>query len=725
MCGGFVAFAASVLLRDAAGPNLLFDAGLYNLPFAASALLCLTRRGAERLAWQLLGVGLAIFTVANLYSTIWLGRFDEPPYPSLGDAGWLIFYAFAYACLATLTRRWVHGSSVHSWLDGLVAALGGVSVASALALGPILETTTGPLTTVATNLAYPTGDLMLLLFVIALGTVAGQGLGARILLVGGAFAFFAVTDTIFLFRTAAGTYVEGGVLDLGWAGAAMLMGLAALTAPARSRVRRPESMVWLPLTFSLAAVVVLAAQGFAEVPIPAVAFAAATLGLAVVRVLLAFRELHGLATARLLARTDDLTELTNRRGFYELLEELVERGAGDVSVLLIDLDRFKEVNDSLGHQAGDRLLVQVGSRLSAELDAGAVALARLGGDEFAVLTTRDHSHAQAVADRMHDALAAPFDLDGLTVHARASIGIARFPEHAANTDELLARADVAMYAAKRAGSGVEVFHPERDRESQHRLLLIEALRGALGTPEVLLHYQPIVRLADDGIHALEALVRWQHPTRGLLSPGVFLPLASANGLMGMLTKAVFADVARQAAAWREDGLEVPVAVNLSADVLHDPALPETVLATLEAHGLSSNGFIIEVTEDALMVDFERCVDALAELRRLGFRVSIDDYGIGRSSLAYLRDLPVDELKLDRTFTQGLSDKRSLAIVRSTIMLAHELELPVIAEGIESAETFAQLTALGCDAVQGFHISPAIPAADATGWLRGWAATRAA
>jgi diguanylate cyclase (GGDEF)-like protein len=403
--------------------------------------------------------------------------------------------------------------------------------------------------------------------------------------------------------------------------------------------------------------------------------------------------------------TDELTGLATRRALTAALEAV----DGPVAVLVADLEGFKELNDTLGHAAGDTLLREVAGRLRAALGARWI-LGRFGGDEFALaLPGGGLAAATDAARRVAVALQEPFVLDGLEVLVDASVGAALGPTHGTDPDTLLQRADVATSQAKEARDGFRVYAGVRDRHARERLTLLAELRRALERDELVLHFQPKVALADGHVAGAEALVRWQHPRHGLRGPGAFLPHAEHAAVMRPLTLHVLDRALRALAGWRADGMDLHVAVNLSVQNLLDVRTPHHVAEALEAHGVPPEALTLEVTERLLLADPRRAADVLGELRRLGVRLALDDFGTGFSSLEHLKRLPVDELKIDKSFVMRMDeDAADRAIVASTAALAHALGLRVVAEGVESATSAAVLAAIGCDLAQGFHFSPPVP-----------------
>jgi diguanylate cyclase (GGDEF)-like protein/PAS domain S-box-containing protein len=426
---------------------------------------------------------------------------------------------------------------------------------------------------------------------------------------------------------------------------------------------------------------------------------------------------------------DGLTGLPNRTLLNDRLREALQRSsrtAEPVSLILMDLDQFKEVNDALGHDHGDRLLIEMSRRLQRELEGRADTVARLGGDEFAVLLTDDGSLDQAreVAAQISRALEDPFHLGGITLQVNASVGIAVYPEHAVDSETLARRADVAMYTAKRSGGGSAVYSPEHDQSSVRRLALLGELRRAITDDELVLHYQPSIDLRTGELCSVEALVRWQHPVHGLMPPGEFIELAEVSGLIQPMTRWVIRRTVDQICAWQAHGLQLGVAVNLSVRNLYDHELPGWLGDVLSDAAIDASMLTLEITESELMDDPLYAMEVLGKLKALGVTTSIDDFGTGYSSLAYLKNLPIDELKIDRSFVGSMvTDESDLTIVRSTIELSHNLGLDVVAEGVEDEATLARLAELGCDRAQGFFISHPRPADELPAWISGWISQR--
>jgi diguanylate cyclase (GGDEF)-like protein len=712
--------------HEFAGYNLLLDGILNNLAYALSPAVCLLRAHkatAFRSSWRILGVGLAVYGFGNIYWTIFVRPLSTQPFAAVADGFWLSFYVFAFVALVLVIREIADRLPLSLWLDGIVGGLAVAAIASAI-VGPVLKAVHAngnSSAAVLTTEAYPLLDVLLLLVVTALLAVYHWRPPAGLWFLAGGLGVFAVADVVYLVLVAHNSYTPGGPDDGTWVLATVLMALAPGWSKKPAGITLPSwLLLGIPIGATLCAVGLLVYDHNHVLHPVAVALAAATIIAALARLVVSFREINTLGHSRKLALTDELTGLGNRRAFYEHVETLI---AGDAdrtgALLLLDLDRFKEVNDSLGHHAGDDLLRQVAARLHGGLEYEGALLARLGGDEFAIfMLDIDVAAAEAAADRISATLTGPFIVDGITVRVAASVGVSIFPSHGVEVSALLRRADIAMYHAKARRSGFRVYSEADDSlGGEDRLRTLEDLRQTIHSRQLAMHYQPKVDSQTSRVFGVEALVRWDHPTRGLLLPETFLPLAEDAGLMRDLTMAVLEQSLDQVVVWRQQGRLLSVAVNLSASSLVDLELPGRVRQLLVARGLPASSLELEITEDFLMGDRERAREILNQLRTFGIKVAVDDFGTGYSSLAYLRELPIDELKLDRSFVQPMADDpRAAAIVRSTISLAHSLGMRLVAEGVENGITADHLALSGCDVSQGFFFSCALPADELESWL---------
>jgi diguanylate cyclase len=448
----------------------------------------------------------------------------------------------------------------------------------------------------------------------------------------------------------------------------------------------------LPVAAASMALGVIAIGTFVKVPALALYLAMAAIAAALVRVAFTARELRQANDAFRQARTDDLTHLLNRRGFTDEVDKRLTGTDATSGMLLVDLDGFKEVNDSLGHHAGDQLLVIVAERFTRAAPHGAL-VARLGGDEFGIAVAGDRDATQATAVALLAALADPIGLDDMVIRVGASIGLAHTTDTSSGRSELLRTADVAMYDAKTNHLGYAWYAAANDPHSRDRLALIEDLRTAIAERSFEMHY------------GMEALIRWNHPTRGMLPPDQFIPLAERVGLIPAITHAVLDLSIAHLANTRRDGHQLRLSVNISAKDLVDDDLPRYIRATLDAHHVPPSVLTLEITETALSIDSVRAARILSALRAEGIRISIDDFGVGYSSMSQLLNLPLDELKLDRRFIANLAiDVRARAILSATVELGRTLGLDIVAEGIETADALATVTTRGVDTAQGYYLS---------------------
>ena len=418
---------------------------------------------------------------------------------------------------------------------------------------------------------------------------------------------------------------------------------------------------------------------------------------------------------------DGLTGLSNSGRFIEILEQEVATARDErrsMAVLVLDIDRFKDVNDTFGHQHGDLLLQEIAIRLQRIVPAPDL-VARLSGDEFAILLLEaDEERAEAVGRAILLALEEPCIVDGYPVQIDVSIGASLYPTQANDAMTLLRRADMTMYTVKQVHDGYGLFQSAFEQYNPQRLTLISELRRAIATGELRLYYQPKIELTSRAVRSVEALVRWQHPSRGMIPPDQFIPLAEQTGLIGPLSRWVLEEAARQCREWLRAGYKLSVAINLSACNLRDAMLPKTIAGLLERYAIPPKLLCIELTESAIMTDTRRSLDILAQIFALGVHISIDDFGTGYSSLAYLKQLPIDELKIDCSFVRQMTtNKADATIVRSTINLAHSFGLRVVAEGVEDLATLELLSAFHCDLAQGYYLSRPLPVEQLEGWLK--------
>ena len=711
-------FSASTVpgVRSGSGFVVWLDGWLQGAIYVTAAALAVVVAGLRtqaRLVWSLVAVALALRAAAF---AVYLGhlRFQRPPpVPSIADAGWLGMCLVLLAALVALGASRLRRLSLSLLLDALVGALAVTAVATGLLWDTLHRVAAPGQTTaaIATNLAYPVLDIALLIVVVAMLYSFDLKPPVPVWWLAAGIAGFAVNDAIFLYLVVQGRFHPGlpiaalsavSTAVIAWSG--VVHDRVVDTASRRDAVPR----IAVPALSALACLAVLVYAAPRDVPALSVVAAAAGLLAAMVRASVSFQELRAVAQVRREARTDELTGLANRRAFNEAFSAtLRHRDPQDrLALLILDLDNFKDVNDTLGHHYGDELLTLVAPRLQHALRSGD-RIARIGGDEFAVLLPGAGSGlAVQVAERLRAGLRRPVSLAGQELVVTGSIGIAVFPDHGTDPAELLRHADLAMYDAKNTRSGQTIYQVEQHAVTTERLRTTDALRRAIDGDELVVHYQPQVSLATGEVVGVEALVRWAHPQQGLLGPASFLPQAESAGLMRLVTLDVVEKSLRQCAAWRAAGHELTVAVNLSVTNLFDLGFPDAVGTALAEVGLPGDALVFELTEDLLMADPARGRRVIGELRQAGTTMFVDDYGTGYSSLSYLLDLhELGGLKLDRSFVTGLDrDSRAEAIVASTIALAASLDLELVAEGVETAEVRDRLTDLGCLLAQGFFFS---------------------
>jgi diguanylate cyclase (GGDEF)-like protein len=668
-----------------------------------------------------LGTGMLLWGLGDVVLTFESQHGMSTASPSAADLFYISFFPLAYLAVGLMVRREAIRMVPALWLDGGIAGLGAATLCAAFAFHSIEHLTGGGAGEIATNLAYPVGDVLLLTLVVG-GTVVLSGRRhAGWYLVAAGCALNGAGDTFNLLN-GAGAPVLGDIVDaIAWPASLFLMSVAVWLPEGVSdplaETSTPDFI--LPGAGAAGALSVLLLGSVSGVSPVAVALATATLLVAGTRLALSLASLRSLTKERQQeAVTDELTGLGNRRRLDQVLAQLyadrAAGAAGELAFLFVDLNHFKEVNDSFGHAAGDQLLRQIGPRIQPALGDRDLLL-RIGGDELAILLAGSgESRAVSIAERVSAAIREPFVLDMVTVRIGASIGIALAGGvHSDGPDALMHCADQAMYRAKDGGEAYAVYDPAIDTEVD-RLQLVDDLRVALQNDELKLHYQPQVNLESGAVVAVEALLRWPHPRLGFVPPLDFLPLAEEAGLMRPVTAFVLREALSQCARWRSEGHNLAIAINVSATNVLDVDFVELVREQLHRHHLPADALILEITETTLISDLDHCGAVIDQLRKLGCTVSIDDFGAGFTSLASLSRLAVGEVKLDRSFLTTLERQpNSRALVQATIELAHALGLNVVAEGVEEAETLTTLTSLGCDLAQGYYIGKPAAATDLT------------
>lgn len=644
------------------------------------------------------------------------GAPEVTTFPAPGE--WLFLAAFGgIAAHILLDRTDAGGTSLGGWLEATVVCGGATSLAGLLILTPASADFGRQGVPLLLALLYPMLDLILAVLVVGQLILGTREPSRAALSIVAGLVLLAIADSSIVINLSGGTYSYGLMLIMTWAaGFQLLVDGACRTRPAGGLVRRSPVTGWLAVVAGFVAVLVLAVdpEGAARslVVVPAVV----TLLAAGARLIVALREARGAAEAYRLSLTDDLTGLPNRRAVMaRLAEVLADRGP--VALILLDLDGFKEINDSLGHAAGDSMLQIIASRLAHGVPAG-VMTARLGGDEFALLLAEDDRDVLLeLAHRIRAVVAKPARIDGIELAVESSAGVA-VRDGETRCGDLLRRADVAMYQAKSGRAGAMLYDGRRDEFSRERLRIAEDLRKGIAAGQLQVWYQPQVDARTGSVRAVEALIRWQHPVDGLIEPARFLPAARRAGLMPALTEVMMAGVVEDAARWCRQGLRMSVAMNIAPPELLGGTVMNSLLARVQGAGLPPDHITVEVTEDSFLTEPERAREIITQLRRHRIEVSIDDYGTGFSSLSYLRDLPVQELKIDRSFVRHIvSDPRSWKIVASTVQLAQGLGLRTVAEGVENSEMAAELVAMGVVTMQGYLFARPMPAHQVAGWVR--------
>ena len=724
------ALGAMVILALSAIALLTRHAGhMWPLTFALEVALALTCFGLARngktgrQASLALGTGILAWALGDL---IWARQY-APTSATGADVFSLLLYPLAGLALILLVRTNLEQRKASIWLDAAIASLGTAAVCFAFAFDTVVRTVGETPTSVALHLAFPVGDVVLLALAVGVVVMVPRHAAYTLLFACGG-ALMALGGIASLHRSPLGPHHSGTALDLLWP-AAMIAMTGSVWLGARPTSPTPSSFLLTAprraiLTVVLAACTVILVLGNVQhVHALVLGLAGATLLVGAARMAVSLREQRAVNESREhQAVTDELTGLGNRRRLLDELESALAAlpPGGTLALLLIDLDHFKEINDSFGHQTGDALLRQIGPRIRQVVRRNDL-VARLGGDEFAVLLYgADAYKATTVARRITTLLEEPIDVRTASLHVGASIGVALAPDHAMTAGELIHCADIAMYRAKNERGSFDVYEAALDDEAD-RFALLEDLRVAMADGSLALHYQPEIDLRTGEVVTVEALLRWPHPTLGLIPPAHLLALAEESGLIHSLATWVFEMAVADCARWWHNGHRAAVAVNLLATDLLDSSLPRRVGELLAQAGLPTEALVLEITEGMVVADVTRSKRVIQGLADSGILVSIDDFGTGYSSISHLNDLAVGELKLDRTFTSGLQGAdtggRDEAIVRSIIDLGHALGLRVVAEGIERLDFVRMLASLGCDSGQGYAIQAPCPADEInfTGW----------
>jgi diguanylate cyclase len=692
--------------------------------FAGVAVLVGIRlhRPEHAAPWRLIALGTFLFAGGDVLWMI-LRLAGDKPFPSIADVSYVLGYpALALAFLVVIAVRVDRGDR-SGMLDAAILATAVALLGWILLIRPVLDGDGDP-TALLVGASYPLGDLVVI--GVAIGMLSTPGpRGVSFGLLVGMMAMLFTADVLFAFQVSGGGSEDGGLLDIVWLAAYGVTGVAALVPsmrvvavahPVRIAWLTPTRLVLMTLGMLTGPVLVLGHDPDTARDLPLLATGSGVLSLLVLgRLALAVRALARDNAARrsleeelsFRASHDPLTGLANRRGFLERLEAArSSRGSGPLTVLFLDLDDFKGINDTMGHGTGDALLSEVARRIRAHLRDGDVA-ARMGGDEFGVMLRVDEPSAVRVAERLLDSLRRPAFVGEATVVTRGSIGVAPARLGVGSSAQVLADADIAMYRAKAMGKGrVCLFADDMRAEVVDRMRLEADLREAIDRGELQLEYQPIVDLATGRATIVEALIRWPHPVRGVLAPGVIIPLAEASGLVRPLGDWILRTACAQVATWRHT-LEpsLGLAVNLSPRQVADRDLVSVVQSVAASVGLPVAALMLEVTEAALMEDGQGVLANLAALRALGAWVAIDDFGAGHSSLGMLGRLPVDLLKIDPVFLERLDREDDRRLAGILVGLGDALGLRVVAEGIERQDQLDAVRELGCGLGQGFLLAP--------------------
>ena len=715
-----------------------------------SAIAARSAQGRLRMAWVAMAIGVAAWAIGEAIWTHYELVLGEVPFPSVADGFFLLFPVGACVALLLFPSEYAGPFRGRVFLDGLIVAGSLFLVSWVTILGPIYAAEATDRLLFVVSLAYPVSDVVVLTLAAVVLVRSGPEHRLTLTLLTVGLACIALSDSLFSYLSSKNEYASGDVIDIGWAAGLLLIAVAAAASrqTTHENSEAPElpgwASIWLPYAPLLLAGIVAAAKPPALLQSQPVEVIAGLLVLAVLaRQFLAVKENRQLlATVAEQALRDPLTGLANRALFNERLHQGMERRERDgitVGVVAVDLNDFKLVNDTLGHPVGDDLLVGVASRLVNSVRPGDT-VARLGGDEFSIVVEGSPDAPHLIAHRVVESFEQPFLVGEHELLMRPSLGLATAePEEPdLSAEELLRRADLAMYMAKRGRTrGVQTYNSEMqlgadsiEAEMFSRppnspeiggvaaIRLLGDLRHAIANSELSLVYQPKFEMATGRIVGAEALLRWPRADGRVLTPEEFLPLVRRHGLIASVTERVLNQALDDALSWQAASFRLPVAVNLFAPSLANLGVPAQIEAALSDRGLDPTVLTVEITEDLFLDDMERTRTVLERLRHSGIRIAIDDFGSGYSALSYLRDLPIDEVKLDSSFIAPvLVDERAAAVVRSVVDLCHTLNLTTVVEGVEDAETSARLREYGCDVGQGYYFSPPVTSAELVELLR--------
>jgi diguanylate cyclase (GGDEF)-like protein len=685
-------------------------------------ILILLRIAAAMAAWPRRRTALVVLFLALSFwaaGSVVLNSSAQPDltrFPAPGEWLFLVSYLGIAGYLIVDTARW-QSTALDVWLETIVVCGGTTCLAGSLLFTPVASALGTAGVPLLLALLYPMIDIALALVVLGqLVLRIRRGLTRSAVLCCG-FGLFAIADLNFVSNLSGGTYSFDVLDGLLWAAGFALIVEAACwsrTEVLKALPRKAGPSLMVGAAFVATGVLAVRPSGFGYyLTVPAVITLLAAGG----RLVQALREANGAAEAFALSRTDDLTLLPNRRSVIATLDSGL-RSDTPLALMLLDLDGFKDVNDTLGHAAGDSVLQLAAHRMRDALHPSAM-IGRLGGDEYAiVMYTADTLLLMETAQLILEVLLQPALVEGIELSTSASIGIAVRAETDTASVELLRRADVAMYQAKSTRSGAVLYDAHSDDFSRQKLQLAEELRRAIPDGQLVMYYQPQIDAATQQVCGLEALVRWQHPQLGLLAPIAFLPAARRDGLMLALSEAVGRLVVADIQRWQLRGLQPRVSLNCAPPELFSGVFLTRLYEAIADADLPPECLVIEVTEDSFIAEPERAKQILTDIRRHHVQIAIDDYGTGFSSLSYLRDLPVQELKVDRSFIATMrADPRTRMIVASTFQMAQALGLRTVAEGVENAATAADLIAMGVDVLQGYHVARPMPATDVEAWMR--------